>query len=80
MHLLNTPPGKLSSGTESAMYTPLSGILNLGLEMVSKIEVDGLPKFKNHIVFIPLNQWVASNRDMPGSSFKPDIGLLSLGT
>jgi len=62
------------------MYAPLSGILNLGLEMVSNIEVDGLPKFQNHIVFIPLDQRVASNRDVAGSLFKPDVILISLGT
>ena len=62
------------------MYAPLSAALNLGLEDLSKIDVDGLPKFQNHIVFVPLDEGVTSDRDQPGSSFKPDLALMSLTT
>ena len=62
------------------MYAPLSDALNLGLEDVSKIEVDGLPEFQNHIVFVPLDEGVTSDRDLEGSLFKPDLALMSLAT
>ena len=62
------------------MYAPLSDALNHGLEALSEIEVVGLPKFQNHIVFVPLDERVRSNRGLEGSSFKPDIVLMSLVT
>ena len=62
------------------MYAPLSDALNLGLECLSKIEVDGLPEFQNHIVFVPLDERVTSDRDLEGSCFKPDLALMSFTT
>lgn len=62
------------------MYAPLSDALNFGLEALSKIEVDGLPKFQNHIVFVPLDEGVTSDRDQEGSLFKPDLALMLLTT
>jgi len=60
------------------MYAPLSNVLNHGLEELSKINVDGLPRFENHAVFVPLDTGVISNRDLHGSLFKPDLALMSL--
>ena len=62
------------------MYAPLSDALNLGLECLSEIEVDGLPEFQNHIVFVPLDERVTSDRDLEGSCFKPDLALMSFTT
>ena len=59
------------------MYAPLSDALNYGLERLSEIDVDGLPKFETHIVFVPLDEGVASDRDLEGSMFKPDLALMS---
>ena len=62
------------------MYAPLSDVLNLGLEGLSKIEVDGLPKFQNHIVFVPLDAGMTSDRDLNGSLFQPDLVLMLFTT
>ena len=59
------------------MYAPLSDALNYGLEKLSKIDVDGLPKFETHIAFVPLDEGVTSDRDLEGSMFKPDLALMS---
>ena len=81
MIFLNAPRSKASSvGHERHMYAPLSAALNLGLEDLSKIDVGGLPKFQNHIVFVPLDEGVTSDRDLDGSLFKPDLALMSLTT
>ena len=60
------------------MYAPLSNALNYGLERLSKINVEGLPKFEDHIVFVPSDKGVRSDRDLVGSLFKPDIVLMRL--
>ena len=62
------------------MYGPLSDALNLGLEDLSKIEVDGLPKFQDHIVFVPLDEGITSDRDLGGFLFKPDLALMRFAT
>ena len=62
------------------MYAPLADVLNFGLEQVSNIDVDGLPKFEKHIVFVPLDEGVDSDRDLGGSLFKPDLALMFLTT
>jgi len=62
------------------MYAPLSNALNYGLERLSKIDVEGLPKFGDHIVFVPSDEGVKSDRDLEGSLFKPDIALMKLST
>jgi len=62
------------------MYGPLSNALNYGLERLSKIEVDGLPKFHDHIVFVPWDEGIPSDRALKGSLFKPDVVLMSLAT
>ena len=60
------------------MYKPFSEALNYALERLSKIEVEGLPKFKSDIVFVPLDEGVEFDRDLEGSLFKPDIIIMSL--
>ena len=60
------------------MYPPLSKALNYALEDLSNIQVDGLPEFKTHIAFVPCNKGVQSDRKLSGSSFKPDIALVSV--
>ena len=62
------------------MYAPLSDALNYGLERLSEIDADGLPKFKTHMAFVPLDEGVASDRDLEGSMFKPDLALMSFAT
>jgi len=62
------------------MYGPLSNALNYGLEELSKVEVPGLPEFQNHIVFIPLDEGVTSDRNQEGSLFKPDVILVPFTT
>jgi len=54
------------------MCRRFSDVLNYGLECLSEIEVDGLPKFRDHIVFVPFG--------VEGSSFGPDVVLMSLAT
>jgi len=60
------------------MYLPFAEALNYALECVSNIRVDGLPEFQAHIAFVPCNKSVSSDRDLPGSSFKPDLAIMSL--
>lgn len=60
------------------MYRPFTGALNCALEPLSKIKVDGLPKFKSHIVFTVCDKGVLSSRSLRGSSFKPDIAVMSI--
>ena len=62
------------------MYASLADALNFGLEQASKIDVDGLPKFEKHIVFVPLDEGVDSDRDLGGSLFEPDLVLMFLTT
>ena len=67
-----------STTFEVDMYLPFSEALNDALEALSEIQVNGLPDFKTHIAFVPCNKGIASDRDLPGSSFKPDIALMLL--
>ena len=60
------------------MYLPLVKFMNYALELLADIEVDGLPKFKNHIAFVPCNKGVQSDRAIGGCSFKPDIAIMSI--
>ena len=60
------------------MYDPFTEALNYTLGHLSDVEVDGLPKFKSYIVFVLCNKGVSSNCDLAGSSFKPDIALMSI--
>ncbi|KAF9647703.1 hypothetical protein BDM02DRAFT_3270005 [Thelephora ganbajun] len=70
---------KSSSSTyEWDMYLPFTEALNYALEHLSNIRVNGLPKFKTHIAFVPCNKGVTSGRSLQGSSFKPDIAVMSL--
>jgi hypothetical protein len=70
---------KSSSSTyEWEMYLPFAEALNYALERVSVIGVNGLPGFKTHIAFVPCNKRVPSDRNVLGSSFKPDIVVMSL--
>ena len=71
---LNTPRRKLSSArAERYMHAPLPDVLNLGLEVLSKIEVDGLLKFQNRITFVRFDEGVTSEHDPGGSLLKPDV-------
>jgi len=60
------------------MYLPFAEALNYALELVSNVRVNGLPEFQAHIAFVPCNRRVPSGRDLPGSSFKPDLVITSL--
>jgi len=60
------------------MYVPFAEALNYALELVSNIRVNGLPEFQAHIAFVPCNRKVPSGRELPGSSFKPDLAITSL--
>ena len=60
------------------MYLPFAEAMNYALEHLADIEVNGLPKFKSHIAFVPCNGRVRSNHPTPGSSFGPDIAIMSI--
>ena len=60
------------------MYLPLATALNHALEELSEVQANGLPEFKSHIAFVPCDAGVQSDRDLPGSSFKPDVALMSI--
>ena len=60
------------------MYLPLATALNHALEELSRIQANGLPEFKSHIAFVPCDTGVQSSRELPGSSFKPDVALMSI--
>ena len=79
LHLVITFGSRSSSyRTEQEMYTPFADALNHALEPLSDIQVDGLLEFKAHIMFMPCDMTVASNRDSQGSLFKPDVVIMSL--
>ena len=67
-----------SSENERHMYKPFSEATNYALERLSEIDVDGLPKLKTHIAFVPCNSEVQSERNESGSLFKPDIAVMSI--
>ena len=60
------------------MYLPLATALNHALEELSGVQANGLPEFKSHIAFVPCDTGVQSGRELPGSSFKPDVALMSI--
>jgi len=60
------------------MYPPLADAMNHALEHLSKIQVDGLPGFKTPIVFVPCDKNISSDRDPPGTAFKPDLAIMTL--
>jgi hypothetical protein len=60
------------------MYVPFTEAMNYALESLSDVKVEGLPDFKEHIAFVPCNRNVKSDRGAPGSSFKPDIAVMSI--
>jgi len=60
------------------MYPPFADAMNYALERLSTIKVDGLPEPKVPIVFVPCDKGVSSDRDSPGSSFKPDLAIMTL--
>ena len=60
------------------MYKPFAEAMNYALERLSEIELDGLPKFKTHIAFVPCNEGVESDCSVPGSLFKPDLAVMSI--
>ena len=59
------------------MYPPFAKVLNHALEELSEIQAIGLLEFKTHIALVPCDTGVQSGRDLPGSSFEPDITLMS---
>lgn len=64
-----------STVRETDMYAPLSRLLNLVLGKLSEVDVSGLPKFREHIVCVPMDEAVASTRSQEDSEFKPDIAI-----
>jgi hypothetical protein len=60
------------------MYLPFTEAMNYALERLSDIKVEALPDVKEHIAFVPCNKNVKSDRSAPGSSFKPDIAIMSI--
>jgi len=60
------------------MYLPFTQALNRALSDLSKIQVNGLPKFDAHIVFVLCDKVVSSDRNSPGTLFKPDLAVISL--
>ena len=81
MHFLNASRSEKSSASfERYMYGPFSDALNYGLECLSGIKVDGLPRFHDHIAFVPWDEDMSSDRALKGSMFKPDIVLMSFAT
>ena len=60
------------------MYLPLATALNHALEELSRIQASGLPEFESHIAFVPCDTGVQSGRELPESSFKPDVTLMSI--
>ena len=76
---LTTFHSKASASTDKwKMYSPFAEVLNHALEDLLNIRVDGLPEFKAHIVFVPYDKPVLSDREIPGLSFKPDLVVMSL--
>ena len=70
---------KETPAREENMYFPFAEAMNCALEQLSDIQVEGIPEFKTHIAFVPCSdKGVKSDRSAPGSSFKPDIALMSL--
>ena len=63
---------------ERDMYTPFADAMNQALECLSEIRLDGLPEFKTPIVFVPCDKNVSSDRDSPGTQFKPDLAIMTL--
>jgi len=51
--------------------------MNQALEHLSKIQVDGLPKFKTPIVFVPCDA-ESSDYDSQGNTFEPDLAIMTL--
>ena len=60
------------------MHLPFTQALNCALRYLSKIQVDWLPEFDTHIVFALCDKAVSSDRDAPGTLFKPDLAVMSL--
>ena len=52
--------------------------MNHALELLSKIQADGLPEFKAPITFVPCDKNVSSDCDSPGTKFKPDLAIMTL--
>ena len=75
---MTTLCSKSARNDERKMYQPFTEALNFALEDLSRINVDGLPEFKAHIVFAVCDKGVVSNRSLHGSRFKPDIAVLSI--
>ena len=79
IHLVTALDSKSSSSLhERHMYSPFADAMNLALEHLSKIQVDGLPESKIPIVFVPCDKNVSSDRDSPGTKFKPDLAIMAL--
>jgi hypothetical protein len=60
------------------MYLPFTEAMNCALQRLSDVKVEGLPNLKEHIEFVVCNTNVDSDRSAPGSSFKPDIAIMSI--
>ena len=79
LHFVTVVDSKSSSSLyEQNIYAPFADAMNYALEHLSKIQVDGLPKFKTPIVFVPCDRNVSSERDSPGTAFKPNLAIMTL--
>ena len=63
---------------ERRMHRPFTEVSNYALEDLSRIDVDGLPESKSHIVFAVCDKGVLSDHSLCGSSFKPDTAVVSI--
>jgi len=68
----------LPFANERGKYLPFAEALDNALEQLSDIQLDGLPEFKSHIVFVPYSKGVESDCDLHGYSLKPGIALMSI--
>ena len=79
LHFVTAFDSKSSSSLyERNMYQPFADAMNHALEYLSDIQVDGLPKLEVPIAFVPCDKNVSSDRDSPGSAFKPDLAIMTL--
>jgi len=73
---------------ESEMCPPFASALNCALEQLANIQVNGLPEFKAHIVFVPCNNDIPpdcdddddddDDDDSPEISLKFIVAMMSL--
>lgn len=55
-----------------------AGAMNYALERLSRVEVNGLPRFKSHITFVQCGRETQSDCGEPGLSTEPYLAVMSL--